>query len=345
MNVHTAGDFDMVVARRGLAAPSAAAAIDPFSYAPARWHWFEYVRTALVACWLAPLRISLILLGVLSAAVVGTCATIGAAADGPPSALQRTFLQPLRIFARIVLWGAGFWTVSIERPHNRRGKAAGLRGAQTPRIFVAAPHFSYLDPLVLMYAELPCQVSMQALRSWPLVGRVAAAMSTIFVERSDAVSRAEARRTIRERATQPGWPAVLVFPEGTTTNGTALIRFRSGAFEPGLPVQPVLLRYRRVLRRVASSTRHSPPPLSPCTHCRRSPLVGACSRYPVDLNGAGPWGGLWPVFIAPLLWSNSVRLTYMEPYWPSEQEQRDPELFARNVRAAMAEALRVPVVG
>ena len=69
------------------------------------------------------------------------------------------------------------------------------------------------------------------------------------------------------------------------------------------------------------------------------------SRYPIDLNGAGPWSGLWSVFIAPLIWSNSVRLSYMEPYWPSDQEQRDPELFARNVRAAMAGELGVPVVG
>ena len=213
-------------------------AVDPFSYVPARWGWLEYVRTVFVACWLFPLRIVLILLSVLSAVVIGMCATFGAP-DGPPSRLRRTLLQPLRMCARIVLWGAGFWTVSIERP--QRGQ-----GVLQPRIVVVAPHFSYVDPLVLMYAELPCQVSMQALRSWPLVGRVAAAMSTIFVERTNAVSRAEARRTIRERAGQPGWPAVLVFPEGTTTNGTALIRFRSGAFEPGLPVQPVLLRYRRV---------------------------------------------------------------------------------------------------
>lgn len=56
------------------------------------------------------------------------------------------------------------------------------------------------------------------------------------------------------------FPALLVFPEGlslcsaedgsqrcrcagTATNGRALISFKPGAFRPGLPVQPVALRY------------------------------------------------------------------------------------------------------
>jgi lysophosphatidylcholine acyltransferase/lyso-PAF acetyltransferase len=33
------------------------------------------------------------------------------------------------------------------------------------------------------------------------------------------------------------------FSEGTTTNGRSLLNFKSGAFSPGLPVQPVVLRF------------------------------------------------------------------------------------------------------
>lgn len=40
-----------------------------------------------------------------------------------------------------------------------------------------------------------------------------------------------------------GYRQLLVFPEGTTTNGRALVHFKSGSFQSGVPVQPVLARF------------------------------------------------------------------------------------------------------
>lgn len=48
-----------------------------------------------------------------------------------------------------------------------------------------------------------------------------------------------AERDQRGEMTRP----LVVFPEGTTTNGRFLLHFRIGAFRAGLPVQPVLLSY------------------------------------------------------------------------------------------------------
>lgn len=45
------------------------------------------------------------------------------------------------------------------------------------------------------------------------------------------------------RAQSHGWPQVMIFPEATTTNGRALVSFKTGAFAPGLPVQPVVVQY------------------------------------------------------------------------------------------------------
>ena len=49
---------------------------------------------------------------------------------------------------------------------------------------------------------------------------------------------------------------VLILPEGTTHNGHSLLKFFSGAFEGGGPVQPILLKYpyRRVHSAFFSST-------------------------------------------------------------------------------------------
>lgn len=44
----------------------------------------------------------------------------------------------------------------------------------------------------------------------------------------------------------PGARPLLLFPEGTTTNGRFLLPFKTGAFLAGLPVRPVVIRYGEV---------------------------------------------------------------------------------------------------
>ena len=73
------------------------------------------------------------------------------------------------------------------------------------------------------------------------------ALQPIFVSRNDKNSRSKALAEIRRRALSKGeWSHVVVFPEGTTTNGECVIHFKSGAFQPGLPVQPMLIKYAQV---------------------------------------------------------------------------------------------------
>ena len=74
------------------------------------------------------------------------------------------------------------------------------------------------------------------------------------VSREDPESRQRAKREIIRRAEsrvegdnkegegECGWPQLMIFPEGSTSNRRALMTFAPGAFNPGKPVQPVLLR-------------------------------------------------------------------------------------------------------
>ena len=76
------------------------------------------------------------------------------------------------------------------------------------------------------------------------------------VSREDPESRQRAKREIIRRAEsrvegdnkeeegegEGGWPQLMIFPEGSTSNRRALMTFAPGAFNPGKPVQPVLLR-------------------------------------------------------------------------------------------------------
>ncbi|AQK80987.1 Lysophospholipid acyltransferase LPEAT2 isoform 2 [Zea mays] len=52
--------------------------------------------------------------------------------------------------------------------------------------------------------------------------------------------------SFQRKAACNSFPRVLLFPEGTTTNGRFLISFQHGAFIPGYPVQPVVVHYPHV---------------------------------------------------------------------------------------------------
>jgi lysophosphatidylcholine acyltransferase/lyso-PAF acetyltransferase len=44
-------------------------------------------------------------------------------------------------------------------------------------------------------------------------------------------------------AEQGKTPPILIYPEGATTNGEALVYFNKGAFASLRPVQPIVLKY------------------------------------------------------------------------------------------------------
>jgi len=67
---------------------------------------------------------------------------------------------------------------------------------------------------------------------------------TVAVVRRDKASRQKVIDELKTRVQSEGvWPQLILFPEGTTTNRQALITFKPGAFIPGMPVQPVVIRY------------------------------------------------------------------------------------------------------
>mmetsp|Transcript_11116 Transcript_11116/g.10142 ORF Transcript_11116/g.10142 Transcript_11116/m.10142 type:complete len:101 (-) Transcript_11116:46-348(-) len=81
-----------------------------------------------------------------------------------------------------------------------------------------------------------------------LIGQLARAFDCVFVsrskcpkERGDVVAKIERKQ--KRVITGSTVFQLCIFPEGTTTNGRSIIRFRKGAFEGSFPVQPVKLAY------------------------------------------------------------------------------------------------------
>lgn len=97
---------------------------------------------------------------------------------------------------------------------------------------VVSNHLSYLD--VLAYASLmPCAfVAKQEVRSWPVFGRFATMAGTIYVNRQRHGANGGAV-ALMEEALETSVPVAL-FPEGTSSDGQSVLRFRSGFFEPAV---------------------------------------------------------------------------------------------------------------
>merc|ERR1719293_349001 len=107
-------------------------------------------------------------------------------------------------------------------------------------------HTSYLDGLVLAAClGFPRVVAMSGSRKVPIVGHLMEEMGCVFVDRSSSDSRKATLEAITQHcaAWSPGDRPMMLFPEGTTSNGVDILEFKKGAFVPGAPVRPVVICY------------------------------------------------------------------------------------------------------
>jgi 1-acyl-sn-glycerol-3-phosphate acyltransferase len=121
---------------------------------------------------------------------------------------------------------------------RRIGIAAAAEGKPPRDGLVVSNHLSYLD--VLVYASLmPCIfVAKQEVREWPMFGRFATMAGTIFVDRERHGANRGAAAAMEE-ALADGVTVVL-FPEGTSSDGRTLLRFHSGFFEAAVKANAVV---------------------------------------------------------------------------------------------------------
>ena len=108
-------------------------------------------------------------------------------------------------------------------------------------VVVGCPHSSIFDNLLIQSCPRP--FFTVARDEQGVLATLLRVICAIFTERSDPQSAERAYKEIDRRCHDPDWPQMLLWPEGTTHNRTTAIRHKLGAYKPGLPVQPVVLRY------------------------------------------------------------------------------------------------------
>ncbi|XP_071925027.1 lysophospholipid acyltransferase LPEAT1 isoform X3 [Coffea arabica] len=172
---------------------------------------------------------------------------------------------------------------------------------------IVSNHVSYLDILYHMSSSFPSFVAKRSVAKLPLIGLISKCLGCVYVQRESKSSDFKGvsgivNDRIKEAHQDKNAPMMMLFPEGTTTNGDFLLPFKTGAFLAKAPVLPVILRY---------------------PYQRFSPAWDSIS-------------GVRHVFFLLCQFVNYMEVTKLPVYHPSQQEKDDPRLYAENVRRLMA---------
>lgn len=142
-------------------------------------------------------------------------------------------------------WRA-LWLQSLSRRALRLlGVSWHHQGPVPDSGLLVGNHLSYLDILVLS-AIAPCVfVAKEEVRRWPGIGWLARLGGTVFVSRAQRLRVGTACHAIAQALQQD--VLVVVFAEGTSSNGATVLPFKSPLLEPALagnwPVATVHLSY------------------------------------------------------------------------------------------------------
>lgn len=123
------------------------------------------------------------------------------------------------------------WLSRSSRRHLRIfGYSAKVAGPIPKHGLLVSNHLSYLDILAIAAVTPAVFVSKAEVRHWPLFGWLAKIAGTVFVERERRTQVGKVNREI-EAALADG-ALVVLFPEGTSSNGHGILPFRTSLLEP-----------------------------------------------------------------------------------------------------------------
>lgn len=217
--------------------------------------------------------------------------------------------EPFRQFARnlcfailrVGLFFAGFYWIRVIDYRRDRNVFAP--------IIPVVPHSSFFDILIILKLKRPTFVSKAENQYAPLIGNVLRLCKGIYVNREDKNSRQKTINEIRDRANNG--EQILIFPEGTCANRTALVQFKMGAFIPKLPLQPIIARWD----------------------------AGDCMDA-VTWSWEGPDAAKL-FFCALTRVSTNLEISILPEYTPNNEEKANTRLFAENVSKLMCHDLGV----
>ncbi len=151
-------------------------------------------------------------------------------------------------------FGRGAWrrrsrTLWLQRVARRVARIFQMEmhsaGEIPVRGLLVSNHLSYLDILLLASLAPAVFVAKREVKSWPVMGWLARLGGTVFIDRQRRLHVGEVNDEIQD-ALENG-ALVVVFPEGTSSDGQTVLPFKSSllkpATQPSYPLTVACIEY------------------------------------------------------------------------------------------------------
>lgn len=318
---------------------------EPYRRISPPWTLSERLKTLFMTVFIFPLRVLFLVLATVPIIIVAQLALIGRPSPGQElghdelvdydseplfkqvSPWRRLLIQLASPIARSILFFSFgiFYIQRDQAPFSERiAHRQPKHGDEVRAYVIVANHLGYIDILVLLATYKGAFVAKGECEQAPVIGLCARALQCMFVQAGKSLTtqlihRIRATYECHNRRKESGsgcrgcpscMSNLVVFAEGTTTNGTAMIPFRSGVFNAGLPVQPVCVRLPYTSFNPTWETIRF-----------REHIYRLMTQF-----------------------RNRVHCTQLPVYVPSEAERVNPRLFATNVQAEIAGVLQQSII-
>ncbi|KAJ6229633.1 lysophosphatidylcholine acyltransferase 1 [Anaeramoeba flamelloides] len=155
-------------------------------------------------------------------------------------------------------------------------------------------------------------IAKESVRRMPFIGNINKCLQGLFVDRKKKNSWIF--KEIQKRGETKGIFPLVIFPEGTTSNNKCLLSFKVGAFSAGVPIQPIIIKYKGCF----------PLPFLDLTYTYYHPFVVCIAQFCNIYN--------------------SIEMTFMDPIIPNTEEKKNPELYSQNVQKKMSQVSQLPII-
>lgn len=98
-----------------------------------------------------------------------------------------------------------------------------------PPFFLVSNHLSYIDIPVYYYALKTTFVAKLEIKHWPVLGFMARTLGIIFIDRTNKLDLRRVNSIISKKINKN--QGVVLFPEGRTSPGDEILRFRAGLLQ------------------------------------------------------------------------------------------------------------------
>jgi len=230
----------------------------------------------------------------------------------------KIFLYPAMLCFRVMYLCMGVHWIGVK------GEPADSKKAP---IRIAAPHSSMLDtsimcaiPFTNLTSPVASSFLMQILPMRILEPLILTRESR---ESRQAVIQALEKRVVNhDKGDKNEWYPILIFPEGTCWNRTAICNIKTSAFKPGVPVQPVYVEMWKDAFKTCD----------------------VISFTWFNAKTGIPSNFLLTAIMPMLRLDNSLTVHYLPVHNPSTAEKSNPKLYANNVRKTISDYSKLPVL-